>query len=476
MKLFSLLSVAALSTAPALAQWTIDDLSQARREIAITAVGDTVVFAGGFLPSGISTDRVDFYNTTTEMWTTGMLSVSRGGAAATTVGTKVIIGGGADVTPGGMGLDTVDIWDSATNTWTTSNLSFARFGLTATTVGTKAMFAGGFFTDVVDIYDDATGMWSTALLSVTRGDLAATSVGNLAIFAGGWDGGSNTDVVDIFDDSTGTWTATTLSVPRSRLAATTVGSEAIFAGGGSTVLGDSTAVDIYNDSTGMWTTAALSEPREFLGAATAGGTAIFAGGWNGVAQAYSATADLYTAGTWTTSAISIARWGIAGAGLQNEAYFGGGIVFGRRVDIYTETGPIGTSYCGPAIPNSTGGPSTISANGTTSVGLNNVTLTADGLPPGEFGYFLAGQTQGFLNPPGSQGVICLSGNIGRYNSVADIIQGPTGDLTLDLTSIPVNPPQAAAAGDTWYFQCWHRDTNPTSTSNFTDGVTIVFTP
>ncbi len=102
-----------------------------------------------------------------------------------------------------------------------------------------------------------------------------------------------------------------------------------------------------------------------------------------------------------------------------------------------------------------------------------MTLTAAGLPPGQFGYFLAGQTQGFFNPPGSQGVICLMGNIGRYNAVSDIIQGPTGDLTIDLMSIPVNPPQAAAAGETWDFQCWYRDSNPSTTSNFSDGLSII---
>ncbi|MCP3915060.1 MAG: hypothetical protein GY711_05855 [bacterium] len=138
------------------------------------------------------------------------------------------------------------------------------------------------------------------------------------------------------------------------------------------------------------------------------------------------------------------------------------------------TGDLGTSYCGPAIPNSSGFAGEISAVGSVFVVANNVTLNADQLPPGQFGYFLAGQTQGFFNPPGSQGIICLMGNIGRYNSVPDIIQGPSGSVAIDLTSIPVNPPRAAMAGETWNFQCWYRDVNPTSTSNFTDGVSITF--
>ena len=104
---------------------------------------------------------------------------------------------------------------------------------------------------------------------------------------------------------------------------------------------------------------------------------------------------------------------------------------------------------------------------------NDVTLMVDQLPL-HFGYFLTSQTQGFFNPPGSQGIICLSGTIGRYNQIANIIQGPCGSLQVDLTAIPVNPPTAVLPGDTWNFQAWFRDNNPGLTSNFTDGVSITF--
>jgi hypothetical protein len=137
-------------------------------------------------------------------------------------------------------------------------------------------------------------------------------------------------------------------------------------------------------------------------------------------------------------------------------------------------GPIGMSYCGPAIPNSSGNGGVITAEGSTLIANNDVTLTASQLPTGQFGYFLAGQTTGFFNPPGSQGIICLSGIIGRYNQAPNIIQGPTGSLQLDLGAIPVSPPVPVVVGDTWYFQCWFRDNNPGLTSNFTDGVEILF--
>ena len=55
--------------------------------------------------------------------------------------------------------------------------------------------------------------------------------------------------------------------------------------------------------------------------------------------------------------------------------------------------------------------------------------------------------------------------------------GCTHELAIDLTAIPEGPAVAsAAAGDTWRFQAWFRDANPTATSNFTDAVAVTFTP
>ena len=140
---------------------------------------------------------------------------------------------------------------------------------------------------------------------------------------------------------------------------------------------------------------------------------------------------------------------------HRDAYFSGGI---------------GVSYCAPAIPNSTGQPGVITAEGSETAATNDVTLIADQLPAAQFGYFLASETQGFFNPPGSSGFICLGGNIGRYNG--NVGQGPSFELQIDLTAIPVNPPQPVQAGDTWNFQAWYRDIG--NTNNFTDGVSILF--
>ncbi|MCP3914763.1 MAG: hypothetical protein GY711_04285 [bacterium] len=84
---------------------------------------------------------------------------------------------------------------------------------------------------------------------------------------------------------------------------------------------------------------------------------------------------------------------------------------------------------------------------------NDMELTALGLPASQLGYFLASQAQGMAMPANSQGLICLSGNIGRFNDPSQIIQGPTDSIQVKLTSIPVNPPTAVQPGDTWNFQC-----------------------
>ncbi len=143
-------------------------------------------------------------------------------------------------------------------------------------------------------------------------------------------------------------------------------------------------------------------------------------------------------------------------------------------DLLVADTQLGTTYCTPAIPNSTAIPGIISAMGSPVVIDNDVTLTADQLPI-NFGYFLTSQTQGFFNPPGSNGFICLGGDIGRYHQPQNIIVGPTGSIQIDLANVPQPTGLVAIQpGETWNFQCWYRDFNPILTSNFTDGVSILF--
>jgi len=137
-------------------------------------------------------------------------------------------------------------------------------------------------------------------------------------------------------------------------------------------------------------------------------------------------------------------------------------------------GNVGTPYCA-ANPNASGQVGLLTASGSTDVSQNDLTLTASQLPPNQFCLFVTSQTQAFVpNPGGSNGNLCLGGQIGRYmNNIVNA--GPAGVATLqvDLTAVPLsNSLYAVQAGDTVNFQLWHRD-GPT-TSNFTQGLEITF--
>ena len=146
--------------------------------------------------------------------------------------------------------------------------------------------------------------------------------------------------------------------------------------------------------------------------------------------------------------------------------------------VFSGCDALGTQYCSPAVVNSTGVPAVITACGSPQVKANGgyFMLRAADLPANQFGYFLASETQGFVpNPGGSQGNLCLSGNIGRFSEQIQS-SGPGGVFTIqvDLTSIPTSPPHTVLAGETWNFQAWYRDNNGGPTSNFTDAVSVLF--
>ncbi len=140
------------------------------------------------------------------------------------------------------------------------------------------------------------------------------------------------------------------------------------------------------------------------------------------------------------------------------------------------TGDLTDTFCGPAVQHSGGVSATIRGFGSTLIADNDVTLFAENLPTGQFGYFLIGSEIGFVpNVMGSQGVLCLGGALGRYNGTFEIFQSGAageGQLTLDLNALPFNPAVPAVSGESYHFQCWFRDQNPGSTSNFTDGLRI----
>ncbi len=144
--------------------------------------------------------------------------------------------------------------------------------------------------------------------------------------------------------------------------------------------------------------------------------------------------------------------------------------------VFSGCDALGATYCTPAVPNSSGQSAVISACGSDLADGGYFMLHATDLALDKFGYFLVSATQAFIpNPAGSQGDLCLGGNIGRFGKQVQK-SGPGGKFTIqvDLTSIPQNPPHTVLAGETWNFQAWFRDNNPGKTSNFTDAVSVTF--
>ncbi len=142
----------------------------------------------------------------------------------------------------------------------------------------------------------------------------------------------------------------------------------------------------------------------------------------------------------------------------------------------TGFGDVGASYCSAA-SNSTGSPGILTAVGSDRVADNRLSVYAFQLPQNSFGYFITSRSQAYVtNAGGSQGNLCVGLGTGRYLSQLGST-GVNGALVLevDLTAVPQPMGSSAVTvGETRNFQCWHRDANPTPTSNFTEGYAITF--
>lgn len=97
-------------------------------------------------------------------------------------------------------------------------------------------------------------------------------------------------------------------------------------------------------------------------------------------------------------------------------------------------------------------------------------------PPNALGYYLTSTTLGFVPGAfGSHGVLCLGGDIGGFGVFqASVARASSGVVDTSQLAQPMGP-VPAMAGDLWHFQSWYRDANAgAATSNFTNGVTILF--
>lgn len=133
------------------------------------------------------------------------------------------------------------------------------------------------------------------------------------------------------------------------------------------------------------------------------------------------------------------------------------------------------NYC-QTNSNSSGNPAAIAASGSSSIAAGNLTLTVTNLPLNTFGFFLTANSQAFVqNFAGSDGNLCVGQPLYRWiDNVYNA--GSTGSVsrTTDLTDLPNGV--SISAGETWNFQYWTRDSNPSVTSNTSDAVAVTFLP
>lgn len=142
---------------------------------------------------------------------------------------------------------------------------------------------------------------------------------------------------------------------------------------------------------------------------------------------------------------------------------------------FTITDPVGARGCAGQTPNSSGSAATLYVVGSAVAADNALTLNITDLPMNAVGYPVNSDTLDFTATPGSsQGNLCLGGTIGRHvTQLSDSGADGFVSIPLDLAALPrATGSTQAVAGQTWSFQYWTRDANPTSTSNFSDVVSV----
>lgn len=146
----------------------------------------------------------------------------------------------------------------------------------------------------------------------------------------------------------------------------------------------------------------------------------------------------------------------------------------------TTPGNVGTKYCADdVIPNSFGLKGDLFADGSSVAGGQTIRLYAACIPDNSFSFFIASRQPGLVPAAGGfTGTLCLSGQISRLNSATAQNSGHEGWVSHDINTTAMVGPQGPipiVPGDTWYFQCWHRDNDGTvNTSNLTGALAILF--
>jgi hypothetical protein len=126
-------------------------------------------------------------------------------------------------------------------------------------------------------------------------------------------------------------------------------------------------------------------------------------------------------------------------------------------------------YC-TSLPNSTGQPATIGAQGDASRALNNLVIAGTGLPPTANAMLVSGT--GGIDPgtPFGNGLMCIGGALIRHG-----VHVASGGVILDAQDMHAPEYAGVQPGDTRYYQIVYRDPPAGGALfNTTDAVAVTF--
>ena len=478
------LSLTLALSSRAAGQWSVSNLSVARCKLAVATMADRAFFAGGAgnLPGPVIQDVVDIYEASTDSWTVGTLSLPRYYLGSASTARYVAFAGGDLGLSGPTGR--IDIFDSVTGFWSTNSLPVAVDTPGGIGVGEYFFFAGGHDgltgTRMVQILHPKSGLWRTRKIKGGDRNLVGTACdGRRAFFVGGQSSSSppGTDIVNIYDSETDTWDWTTMPFIRELPSATVLDGK-VYISGGWFGIG---FMDVYDISQGTWSSVSVPTDTARPSLTSVGPYVLHVSGVS-YNNHLPGTIDLYSTltGRWRQYDQSVATFFRNAVTIEDHTVLiaGGQLSGGSTTNVVDvlRVAPLGSPYCTPANGNSTGQSATLNAFGSPAAHEDLVTLTAAGLPAGMPSLLLTSQTQGFVpNVAGSQGNLCLGGQIARFISDLTTANGQ-GEAYFDpvLSAIPIGGGYQVQAGETWNFQVWYRDLNPGTTSNLTDGLSLAF--
>jgi hypothetical protein len=246
--------------------WTTHALGTPRYNMGVVAAGSKIFFAGGFNTDGLLFQDyynvVDVYDASTNTWSYAQLSQGRTDIAAAAVGNKVVFAGGF---AGTDASNVIDIYDISANKWSTASLSEARGGISSATTNNKIFFAGGYSSSngtvsrKIDVFDVLANTWSESSLYEPKKLMAGISYDNKLYWAGGFNSSNNFSAssnVEISDAQSNNLSVACLFQPNAVMTAAIKDGKIIFSMGNGA---EQNKFDIYDPVTNTWSVGVIDQ-------------------------------------------------------------------------------------------------------------------------------------------------------------------------------------------------------------------------